>query len=521
MRQSTTLIVNLAATYGRMALTIALGLVGIRLLLSVLGEVDFGLLSALVATGSILNLLQSSLVASCRRFLGVSIGRGDRAATSVVFTNSLAVFAAAGLVLAAVGLSLTPLVMNGLTIPEDRADAARWVYWLGMANLALNVLSTPYLAMMNAHQSIVSLSVLEVVHRVGLFAGIVALPWVPGDPLITYILLDVSVGLLTLRLGSIAYCVLRYDDCRLRPSRITWSEARGILGFAGWSFFERMNMTMREHGAVVALNVIFGPAVNAAFDIARRLSNYMAAVPVALSNVVAPAVNVAEGQSHRQNMLRLSAVTNRYAFFSVFLLWLPIALDCEVLLNLWLGRSLPYAAEFCVLVLSARLIGTLTWGENMVIAAKNRLRFPVLATSIPQVMVFIVVLLLMDRGVVGPLALPATQLMLVPVLGVGVRAWYAGRLAGRPWTTYLSQSLVRAMLAVTPSVALALMFRLTMDESAWRLLAITAANTVVMAAAFWLIGTERWEREQLVRFVRRAAERLRRSGPPTAPGDGA
>jgi len=123
------------AVYGRMFLTIGMGLVGVRLLMDHIGDSNFGLLSALVATGAILNLLQSSLVASCRRFLGVSIGAGDVDETISVFNATLTVFLIAGAILGVIGFSLTPVVIGGLTIPEDRLDESRLCYWVGITNL--------------------------------------------------------------------------------------------------------------------------------------------------------------------------------------------------------------------------------------------------------------------------------------------------------------------------------------------------------------------------------------------------
>ena len=161
MKQSTRLITNTGATFVRMMLTIGLGLVGTRILLDHLGEVDFGLIGALGATGSLLAATKAALTTSAQRHFAYETGRQDWAALQCVFFTTWTLFTLLGLALAVILASLAPVVLSVLIIPEERAEAAWWVYHLSLLTIVITVWFTPFRAMLTAHQMIVVTSIAD------------------------------------------------------------------------------------------------------------------------------------------------------------------------------------------------------------------------------------------------------------------------------------------------------------------------------------------------------------------------
>src|SRR5690606_18295716 len=113
MRQSTRLIVNSISTFARMAFTVVIGLLVTRLLLQYLGKIDFGLILALGATGTLLQFITSALTSSVQRQLALEIARGDPERMRTVFSTAWLVYMGLGVAVWLVGVALTPLIMHG------------------------------------------------------------------------------------------------------------------------------------------------------------------------------------------------------------------------------------------------------------------------------------------------------------------------------------------------------------------------------------------------------------------------
>src|SRR6516165_1781369 len=89
-RQSTTLMLNTAATFVRMAVTVWMGLVTARLLLAALGADGFGGYAMLFAAASLSALVGDSLWNSTMTRLALELGRGERGQLREVFNTALA-----------------------------------------------------------------------------------------------------------------------------------------------------------------------------------------------------------------------------------------------------------------------------------------------------------------------------------------------------------------------------------------------------------------------------------------------
>src|SRR5262245_65792563 len=99
-----------------MILTFGIGLYITRLLLDLLGASDFGLLTALGASGTLLLLVTPALNAGAIRNMAYEIGRADSRRASEVFNATLVLFAGMSLVLLIGGMLIARPLLDGLSI---------------------------------------------------------------------------------------------------------------------------------------------------------------------------------------------------------------------------------------------------------------------------------------------------------------------------------------------------------------------------------------------------------------------
>lgn len=507
IRQANRLILNTFATYGRMLLTIGLGLATIRLLFEALGETGYGVFTATNATGAVLAVLQASLVTSAQRNLAFDLGQGDVEQQRRTFSSTLALFAISAVGVLAVSLAVGPGLLSLLTIPDDLRPAAFWVYCLAILNIVLTVSITPYNAVLSARQEIVWMTISQVLMRVLLLAAVWPLFVVEalGDRLLIYAAAQV---LITVVGGILPWWIARrFPEARFSLSQVRRRDIRRVGSFAGWTMFERLATTFREQGSVAVINIFFGPSVNAAYSIALQVAGYVIALPSALANVIAPALTTRRSLGDSIWSERLRWIGSRYAVYMSMLLLVPIALEVDTILRLWIPDHPPLASSFCVLVMLARLAGMFSWGDGMAAQAVGRIRHLSLALSVPLLIAFGLVALAYRLGWSNnPLLMPTVMVVMTTAMTL-YRPMVVSRLMGTPWSAYVRHVLLKVSLALAPAVLVAVGLHLMLEPGVVRLMLVTLGYSVVQIACIWFFGSDAWEREHVLRVVNSARVR--------------
>ena len=130
MTNSQRVIVNTLAQYIRTIINVCLSLYSTRLILSALGQNDYGIYMLVAGVIAMLSFVTNALVTTTQRYLSVSHGKNDTQRVHQVFGNSMLLHLFIGctlfLVLGICGNWITHDVLN---IEADRQEAALWVYY--------------------------------------------------------------------------------------------------------------------------------------------------------------------------------------------------------------------------------------------------------------------------------------------------------------------------------------------------------------------------------------------------------
>ena len=137
MSQSNILIFNALVTAVKTGLGFVIALFSTRLLIRELGFIDYGLLTALGASGFFVSMLTSGVSIAASRHMGYEVGREDHDTLRNAFSAAVAIFfCLAGIVLVC-GILLKSVILNILTIPEARFDIVNQVYWFVLFSLCI------------------------------------------------------------------------------------------------------------------------------------------------------------------------------------------------------------------------------------------------------------------------------------------------------------------------------------------------------------------------------------------------
>lgn len=505
MGQANRLISNVLVTYVRMALTIGIGLVTTRLLLGMLGPVDFGLFFVLGGGLSLIMLISQALSDAAQRHMAFEIGRGDDTALRQVFSTSVIVYLGLGVVIAGLGLALRPAFLYGLTIPDDRLVAAGWVYDLTLLNMALSVLATPFLAVFLARQAMVQDAVFAFFTSAAGLIAVLLTPKVHADHLIGYAILITASRLLFMFL-QIARGLLLFPETHFRPRYFQRARLRELVGFAGWTFLGSLAWQLRAQGGNILLNIFFGPSVNAAYAVANQAATYVINFSGTINRAARPAVVSLEGGGRTQDVQRMTLSVSKLTLLASSLIALPFILVPDAALGLWLGDVPPYAALFTPLVLLGIMIMNTSIGHALALAAKGdigktmRITFWITMSPLP-----IAAILFATTSLSPPWLL--VLYVISTLITTLFRAWYIGRMVEIGLGDWLRRTLVPAGIAIGCGTLAALPVVLIYGrQQGWVFVAAGLCYGLALAVSALLFSFSAEEKQLVGRF----ANRLRR-----------
>ena len=124
-----------------------------------------------------------------------------------------------------------------------------------------------------------------------------------------------------------------------------------MFGFAGWNFIGSSSALLRDQGGNILINLFFGPAVNAARGIAFQVNtatqNFIASFTMALN----PQITKSYASNNYDYMMKLVFKGARFSFYLLLILTLPIFLNTNYILKLWLGIVPEHTIQFIRLIL--------------------------------------------------------------------------------------------------------------------------------------------------------------------------
>lgn len=371
------IVVNTAAQYIRTIINVCLSLYSTRLILASLGHFDFGIYSVVAGVVAMLSFMTNALVVTTQRYLSYHYGRGDKAALSAVFGNSMLLHVLIALsVLILLGALSYPVLFSVLKIEEGRMTAAIAVYISAMIMLVLTFLTAPFRALFIARENIVYISVVDILDGVFRLLIAICLTFIVSyDRLITYSILLIGISLFNLLACGI-YALRHFEECHI-PRWREWNRLHvsEMGGFAGWTVYSTGCIIARTQGIAVLLNRYFVSAVNAAYGLALQVNGATAFIAQAIANSMSPQIVKAAGQDQQQKVLSLSEKASKYSVLLFSLVAIPLIAEMEVVLRIWLGEYPAYTVEFCRFILIACICDQMTMGLTLANQATGKIKY--------------------------------------------------------------------------------------------------------------------------------------------------
>ncbi|MCM1140747.1 MAG: hypothetical protein NC453_19430 [Muribaculum sp.] len=363
MRNSTRVIVNTSAQYGRSIINLILSLYSTRLILDALGIDDYGIYTLVAGVVAMLSFMTSAMIVTTQRFMSYHQAKGDIEMQKVIFSNSIFLHLILGIiVLALLEVSSLFLFDGFLNIPVNRIFSAKIVYQCIIAMVMISFISSPFRAVLISHENIVFSSIIEVLDGVLKVIVALILAHMGTDKLTLYGLLMLCITFSDFIIYAI-YDFRKYQECVI--PKIRWFTARymkSMGSFVGWQLYSTGCMIGRTQGTAIILNKLYGAAINASFGIAQQVNGGILFVASSILMAMNPQIVKAEGGGDRNRMFRLAEIASKFSFLLLALFVIPILFVLPQLLTAWLGRVPDYSILFCSVILITSLIDLITTG---------------------------------------------------------------------------------------------------------------------------------------------------------------
>ena len=517
MTESRRIATNTLASYFKLIVFALTGLFAVPVALRTLGATDYGIFSVVGGCLAFLTFVNISLANGAQRHIAFALGQGDTEEAGKWFTTVLIVHVVLAIAIAGAGLSASDWILHRvLTLPASRLAAATWIYRMVIITMVCDVVSTPYEALLVAHESIASISLINAVSGVFFMVSVFFLRYLPGDALLwyaaIYCLFQVSVAA-----GPSAYCYYRYPESRV--SHFTADQLRRrlgeLLGYSGWNLVLVLTQLVRVQGPALVLNMFFGPIANAAYGLAVQVHGFASNFVWGFLGSATPPIVKRQAAGDYGGMARLSHRANTYGFAILWIILAPVVLQLRFCLKLWLRTPPPNTAAFLAPVLTAIMVDQLTLAYAMSLVATGRMAAVSLVVSAANSIGVAAGYFLLRAG------MPATWLLWAVVMGTvlagGGRLLVAraqARISVRDW---LRAVLLPSTLCVLASTGVLLTLIRLLPEGLARLALLAVVNCAEVCLIIWFLGTTPGQRSSLRTFVFSFPVRLARKPAAQAP----
>lgn len=482
--------------YFRMLLTMAVSLYTSRIVLNTLGVEDFGIYNVVGGFVTMFGFLNSAMASATQRFLAFEIGRNDKTQLRNVFSMSVNIhFLIAFLILILAETVGLWFVNTQLTIPPERMVAARWVYHFSILTLMVNMVSVPYNAMIIAHERMNVFAWVSIAEVSLKLLIVFMLVWFGFDKLKFYAVLMFGVALL-IRLIYGMYCNRKFTESRFR---VYWDKPlfNTLINYAGWNLWGNAAGVIMDQGVNILLNVFFGPVVNAARGIAFQVKSAVNQFVFNFQMAINPQIIKSYAANDLKYMHQLIFQGAKYSYFLLFALSLPILLEAEIILKLWLKIVPEYTVIFTQLVLINILIESISGPLMTAAQASGKIK--------------------LYQGVVGGLLifnLPISYLFLklgyppettlYVSIGISIIALFARLLILRNLVRinikiFLLETVVKITVVTSISIILPLFIYFSIEKSILRFFIIGFSSLISSILCIFFIGLNEGERIYIIK----------------------
>ena len=484
---------NTLFLYFRQFLTMAVAIYTSRIVLKVLGVVDYGVYNVVGGMVAMFAFLNSALAQATQRFIAYGLEKDavdiQRKTFSMLMNVHILIAIILFVLCETAGLWL---FYNKLVIPPDRIEAAFWVMQCSILTLMISVTQVPYNASIFGHERMNAyayISIFEVLLKLGV---VIMLQYFFSDKLLAYGIMMMAAQF-AVAMTYRVYCQHKFNNCKYS---LYWSKPvfRQIFSFSGWSLIGNLAFTMNGQGMNFLINIFFGLVYNAVKGIATALEAAVSSFVTNFLGASIPQIIKSYAAGDMEYCYKLNFKSSKFGFFLFMMISLPLISVINPVLSLWLVEVPHYANIFCVLSLLYIQANTMSGTLQNVAQATGHIRNFQLSNGVLKLLPLPLVYVLYKFG--APINTYLYVLIVFSVIGMFVQlSALRSIISDFPVFSYLKQvTLPEIAVFIVPGLISFYCYNLHYNSLPVAM-AIAAGMFMFTGIIVWLGGLTKHERE--------------------------
>lgn len=412
---------NTMFLYFRMIIIMAVSFYTVRVILDTLGVTDFGLYNLVASFVIIMAVLNSTLTGGTQRFLTFEIGKGNVVKLKQTFSTALLIHIALAFIIFFLGETIGLwFLYEKMSIPVDRFDAAFWVYQFAIASTMVTIIQVPYNALIIAHEKMHIFAYVSIFEAILKLLIVYILLVISFDKLVVYGILMFLVSLF-ISMFYRGYVIRNYKESHFSFS-FDKEIVKSMLHFSGWNIFGTLGSLLSVHGITIILNIFFGPIAVAARAISMQVDAGLNQFANGFQQAVNPQLVKLYATNQIKELNNLLYQNAKYAFLLLWILALPVLMQMDYILNLWLVEVPEDTILFSQIMIVHALIRSLNRPYVMAIHATGNMKQTNITAGVLLMLVIPISYILLDNGF--SIITPLIVYIIATILSFGIEMYY-------------------------------------------------------------------------------------------------
>ncbi|MHA4741406.1 lipopolysaccharide biosynthesis protein [Dyadobacter sp. MSC1_007] len=490
---------NTLMLYIRQLLTLVVSLYTVRVILNVLGVEDYGIYNVIGGIVSFFAFLSSTMASATQRFFSFAIGQKDFDKLKRIFSVNWIIY---GLI-AAISLILLEtaglwFVNERLEVPLERFESARQIFHYSVLTFISTILTTPFMAIIVAHEDMHIYAYVSIVETILKLTVVFLLDFLPGDKLELYGILVFAVSALNAGM-YILICTRKYNECQFRQFYWDNNLFKEIIGFTGWTLFGQLTTVGRNQAVTILLNQLFNPVVVAARAIAINITSQINLFSNNFNMGLYPPIIKSYAADDKGEMFSLISRGSKITFSLMWIFALPLFIEMNAILNLWLKNPPLEAALFTRLALVDVLISSISLPLATAARAPGKMKNYELILGSIQIGIFVASWLVLKAGAtaysVFLVAIIANLVMFV------VRLFIVKSLLGFPLRPFYHKVVIPVSLVILSSGVPSFIISFALPKHIIYSFLSMLLSVLFSIVSMYYIGLEKDERERIKSLI--------------------
>jgi len=501
----TRLVKNSLILYFRLIVVSAVGLLSARFILHGLGVSDFGLYNVVGGIVVMMAFLNNVMVATSFRYIAYELGTGKEEGVNRVYNISLVIQILLALLVIFLGETAGVFyIRHYLNFAVGKLDDALFVFRLSILSTVISIISVPNQGLITAKEKFSVIAFVEILRSCFNLGIVLLVLEYTGNRLRFYAVLITLVASIPPLLYFL-YVRIKYTGLvkwNFQRKKDRYSE---ILGFSGWTMLGGIASIGEVQGSALLINLFFGTILNASFGIANQVNSVVKMFSQSLNQAAVPQITKNYSGSNLEKTLQLVIFSSKYSFFLLLIPALPILLETDFILGLWLKEVPVYTRIFIQLMVINALITTMTAGIPAAVAATGNIKYFQIALSILSLLGLPAAFVLFKIG--SPAYVLLFVYTVISVLNFFVMQILLKRIIHFDIKLFIKEAylkMVTVALAVSPLFFIIHLFKTTI----FSFIAMTLLSVIWLLTAIYIFGMDMKEKEVAGRSIKRLVRRV-------------